>query len=93
MKFIEQIKKTPLLKRTVEEEYRLAKYENRQPCCVYCGKDLEIRQDLYDHIFWKWNEEKNAYTSKNENGDADDPYCIQCETKDKNFVDEELVNY
>jgi len=79
-------------KTTVQEEYMKAQKEKRQPHCPYCGKPLEITQTQYSDITWKWNDKKKRYT-KYEDGEAEKPYCMYCESRDWDFVDYDLLFY
>ena len=79
--------------RTVLEEYELAKKEPRQPLCVYCGKPLEISQNLYNYIDWRWDPKTKSYRKIDDMGDADAPYCVKCLMEDWGFVDDKHVFY
>ena len=93
MKTIEQIRQTPLIERRVMEEYALAKHEQRQPYCVYCGKQLEVVQTQHSYLCWRWDETSKSYVQRDEEGDADKPTCVQCGEDDWDFIDEDLVNF
>ena len=76
-----------------EEEYEMAKAENRQPRCVHCGEPLDrILQTQYDDLTWTWNAESMSY-DKHDGGDAEKPYCGNCEAKDRGFLDEEVYTF
>lgn len=76
-----------------EEEYRLAKAENRQPRCVQCGHPLNvIIQTQYEDLKWTWDEEAKSY-SKHDSGDADKPSCYWCGGEDWNLLDEKYYTF
>ena len=93
MKTIEQIRQTPLSRRTVTEEYALARYEHRQPYCVYCESPLSIEQTQYTYLDWYWDEKSDSYVKNDYEGDSEKPYCLQCETKDWDFIVEDMVAF
>lgn len=76
-----------------EEEYELAHAEGRQPRCVHCGEALDtILQTQYTDLTWTWDEESKSY-HKQDGGDAEKPYCGNCETKDWSFCDESVYTF
>ena len=75
------------------EEYKRAKEKKRKPNCPYCHKPLEIKQTLYDDIRWTWSDKRGGFIKSVDNGDADKPYCVNCEMSAWDFVDFDLVNY
>jgi hypothetical protein len=79
--------------RTVEEEYFLAKIENRQPLCVYCGKPLEVVQTQLEYIHWAWDPKTSRMEKREAGGDADPAECLNCSASDWDFVDYDMVNY
>jgi len=87
------IKGKKLQDRTIEEEYLLAEAEERQPLCIYCGESLEISQTQYVFINWSWDKKKKKFVKDDNGGDAEKPFCINCETKDWNFIDFDLVDF
>jgi formate hydrogenlyase subunit 6/NADH:ubiquinone oxidoreductase subunit I len=92
-KNIEEIRNTPIKKRTVPEEYRLAKHEMRQPLCVYCGEPLEVCQTENTCIIWVWSDSGKHYIRDDDEGNAETPFCRECEAADWDFVDGDLVDY
>lgn len=77
------------MKRTVAEEYALAKKEKRQPRCVYCGEPLELIQPQQLDIKWTWIEQEGCFRKHKGEGDADHPMCLACGAEDWDFVDEQ----
>jgi len=76
-----------------EEEYKLAHAEGRQPRCVHCSEPLEtILQTQYCDLTWTWDKESKSY-KKSDGGDAEKPYCGNCETRDRDFLDEEVYTF
>ena len=76
-----------------EKEYELAKAEKRQPRCVHCGEPLDaILQTQYCDLTWHWDKESMSYR-KHDSGDAEKPYCGNCETRDRGFLDEEVYTF
>lgn len=76
------------------EEMKLAKQEGRQPVCVHCSEPLEcIRQYQDFDIYWDWDKEKKAYIKTTDSGSADKPCCTNCETKDWDYIDHDLVDF
>ena len=84
---------TPGTEDTVTTEYQKAKAGGRQTLCPYCHMPLEISQTQYEFIDWKWNDKKKRYDKVMSGGDADKPFRIECETKDWNFIDHDLVDF
>ena len=77
---------------TVQEAYAEAEATGKSPICPYCGKLLKVRQKQFVTLTWTWEEERQRFL-KSEDGEADVPYCVNCEVSDWDFVDEKLVNY
>ena len=92
---LQGIRQKPLNQRTVQEEYRLAKHEKRQPCCPYCKQPLNISQAVYhDSRYWVWDEKTKSYIQSNGfPDDTEEPECQKCRRKDWDFVDNDLVDY
>ena len=89
MKTIRQIRKTPLLKRTVTEEYRLAKHEQRQPWCVFCGEELFLEQSRFNDVALAWDVRKGRFVEEEgEKGGLDMPACAHCHRETWEFVDD-----
>lgn len=77
------------MKRSIAEEYTLAKKEKRQPRCAFCGELLEVAQVHFLDITWSWDEKQKKYQKNDFNGDASKPCCISCEVGSWDFVDEQ----
>jgi hypothetical protein len=80
------------------EEMRLAAQQKRQPICIYCRHPLDnLTQTQYQFIYWTWNPKTKTYDKDDSQGDADKAYhkceVCGCETKDWDFVDQNLVSY
>lgn len=81
-----------------EQEMKLAAEQGRQPICVYCGHSLnKVRQYQDTVIIWTYNQEKKEYEKDDSGGSADKASheCDQCncEVKDWDFVDENLISF
>ncbi len=87
MKNLDQIKALPLNKRTIDEEYQLARHEQRQPLCIFCGKPLRIEQALDVYATWDWDEDTKKYVRDEEIGNAYKPCCSECEHEDWDFTE------
>jgi hypothetical protein len=74
-------------------EYQKAKAEGRQPTCPYCNKSLEIGQFYTIYVQWSWNSKEKAYNKQNPDWQEEKPFCTACETKDWDFIDDELINF
>jgi len=77
----------------VKEEYQKAKVEGRQPLCPYCNALLEVEQYQYVFIYWRWNSKEKRYEKEESDGYADKPFCTACETKDWDFIDNEVIKF
>ena len=76
------------------EEYKLAKKEKRQPRCTCCGEPLDtIVQTQYTSIYWTWDAKTMKYVKDDSGGDAEKAECRNCEARDWDFVDFDLVNF
>ena len=81
------------LSQSMKEEYLLAKQENRQPRCIYCGKPLEIAQTQSQYIYWHWDDNTKSYCKDDSDGDAETPFCVKCEARDWDFIDSNFVSF
>jgi len=83
------------LKRTQEEEMKLARKENRQPRCVSCGELLDcVAQTQNIVIVWNWNKEKKCYEKDDTtHGDADKPVCDVCDYPCWDFIDHDFIDF
>lgn len=79
-------------RRTVKEEYALAREEKRQPLCVYCGEPLTVQHKQYSFFSWQWDKKENQYKIR-EDSDADKPYCANCKKLDWDFLDNDFIGY
>ena len=75
------------------EEFNKAKAEKRQPNCPFCGEPLTVCQTQFEQIRWEWNEDVRQFIKTDGDGDADKPFCVNCETQAWDFVDFDLVDY
>lgn len=78
---------------TMAEEFQLAKEEGRQPRCIYCGKPLEVTQTQDIYLYWRWDDKQKRYVKSEGGGSAEKPYCLNCETRDWDFTNNELIRY
>lgn len=79
---------------TMEEEFRRAALEKRQPQCIYCQEPLQVAQRVEEQIVWYWNASDKAYEKMHTLVDrVEPPYCISCQTPDPTFVGNSLVHY
>lgn len=83
----------PELDRSVIEEYELAHKEGRQPLCVYCGEPLELSQTQSTYIYWRWDHNEQKFRKVLDGGDADKPFCQNCEARDWDFLDESVYTF
>lgn len=90
---IEEIKKLPLEKRSAKQEIMLAAHEKRQPLCVHCGVPLEVRETQEIDLFWQWDKKEKRYHKVEGEGCSNKPECANCETKDWDFTNNELIHY
>ena len=90
---LEQTKNKPLNQRTVKEEIELAAAEKRQPKCPYCENPLEVRETQTVDLTWKWDNNKECYVKSEGEGTSYKPECANCETKDWEFTNNELIIY
>ena len=75
----------------VQEEYQKAKAEGKQPLCPYCKAPLQIGQNEGLSNYWRWNDETKKYERYESDPEADEPFCIECETSDWDFLENDLV--
>jgi len=75
------------MKSKITEEYQRAINEKRQPNCPYCDQPLEVRQIQYTDIKWEWDKKEGCYIKNDDSGDADRPFCVNCDMKSWDFVD------
>ena len=90
---IDEIKDKPLSQRTVKEEIELADHEKRQPFCPYCEKLLEVREIQDVDLYWKWNNKEKRYHKSEGDGCSNKPECANCEAKDWEFTNNNLIAY
>jgi len=77
-----------------EEEFKLAKKEDRQPRCVYCGEPLDFVKEVQDVcITWTWDRETKSYSKTEDDGSSYKPYCGKCEAHDWDFSNNEFIEY
>ena len=72
----------------VRAEYAAAKREGRQPRCPYCTAVLGVRQISRHEVYWRWNGER---FEKDTSDDTRAPHCVNCQTVDWHFIDNDLV--
>ncbi len=71
----------------VRAEFRQADVENRQPRCPYCREPLVVVQSQRITLFWRWLPKEKAYENRVSEGDAYQPFCAACRTRDWDFLD------
>jgi hypothetical protein len=74
----------------VKAEYAAAKQEGRQPRCPYCQAVLGVRQVSRRETYWRWDGER---FEKRTSDEVDEPYCVNCQALDWNFIDNDLVKF
>jgi ribosomal protein L34E len=77
----------------IEQEYRLAQQEHRQPNCVYCGKPLTIIMTQYRELDWQWDGSSGGYVMSYRPQRTGIPQCANCGQRDENFADQNLVYF
>ena len=93
MKTLSQTKKTPVTKRTIAEEYRLAKHEKRQPLCVFCGEELLLSQTRYTGVALVWDGKHGRFVEgERDYGGLDMPACTHCDKENWGVVDEKTYS-
>lgn len=90
---IEEIKKLPLEKRSAKQEIMLAAQEKRQAYCPYCSRPLEVRETQEVDLYWQWDKKEKRYHKVEGDGCSNKPECANCETKDWDFTNNELISY
>lgn len=74
----------------VKAEYTAAKQEGRQPRCPYCTAVLGVRQISRHEVYWRWNGER---FEKDTSDDTRAPHCVNCQTIDWHFIDNDFVRF
>lgn len=72
----------------VQAEYAAAKREGRQPRCPYCHAVLGVRQLSRRDSYWRWDGKR---FEKRISDEVDEPYCVNCQTLDWHFIDNDFV--
>ena len=80
-------------KNEIKEEYQKAKAEGRQPLCPYCNAPLEVGQDQTVFFNWRWDNESKTYGKEESDWEPDKPFCMNCEMKDWDFIDNDVINF
>lgn len=75
----------------VEQELAQASKENRQPRCPRCGQPLEIEENFYRCIAFKWDEQTRRYYKVTIDEGTERPTCRACGQEFRLFIGESKV--
>lgn len=66
----------------VKEEYQKVKAEGKQSLCPHCKTALQIRQTIFAHLKWRWEEKAKTFIGVTYGVDENEPFCMKCKAKD-----------
>jgi hypothetical protein len=75
----------------IEQEFKRALMEGRQPLCPGCGKPLVIEQDFYENIAFRWDAQAKRYYKVTIDKGTERPRCKECDTEFRIFIGESKV--